>query len=205
MRHDRIRKNLLRFTDRAFDLLPPMTKPRILDIGCGSGVPTLRLAERTEGRIVGLDWDEEALKTLRERIERLGLSDRVEVRAGPLEDIPYEDGSFDIVWSEGAVSVLGFGESLRSWRRLLKSGGCMVLHDEVGDVDEKLRAVRDQGFELLGHFEIPEQVWWDDFYALADVEMDLAEEISLFQVRPERFRSAFFVLRLEDPDKETTR
>ncbi len=198
MDRDDLRRNFIRFTDRAFGLLPPMEHPRILDIGCGTGVPTVRLAELTDGQIVGLDSDRETLETLRGRAGDLGISDRIEVRAGSLDEIPFEDGSFDLLWCEGAVFALGFRESLRSWRRLLKPGGCLVLHDQAGDVGEKILAVREEGYTLLGHFEVPERVWWDDFYALADGELGLAEEISQFQARPEEFRSAFFVLRLEE-------
>ena len=197
MDRDDLRRNFLAFTDRAFEFLPPMENPRILDIGCGTGVPTLRLAELTDGQIVGLDSDKEALETLRARADSLGISDRIEVRVGSLEEIPFEDGSFDLLWCEGAVFALGFRESLRSWRRLLKPRGCLVVHDEAGDLGEKSLAVREEGYTLLGHFEIPEQVWWDDYYALADVELELAEEIRQFQIRPEQFRSAFFVLRLK--------
>jgi ubiquinone/menaquinone biosynthesis C-methylase UbiE len=39
-----IRKRLLKYTRRAFRMLPEMGGPRMLDIGCGSGVPTLELA-----------------------------------------------------------------------------------------------------------------------------------------------------------------
>jgi len=198
MDRDDLRRNLLGFTDRAFEFLPPLEKPRVLDIGCGTGVPTLRLAELTGGQIVGLDSDREALETLRARAEALGISGRIEVRAGSLEEIPFEEGSFDLLWCEGAVSVLGFRESLQSWRRLLKPGGYLVVHDEAGDIGGKNLAVREEGYTLLGHFEISEQVWWDEYYALADVELELelAEEISQFRARPEQFRSAFFVLRL---------
>jgi ubiquinone/menaquinone biosynthesis C-methylase UbiE len=192
---DDLRSNLLRFTERAFELLPPMESPRILDIGCGTGLPTLRLAELTGGQIVGLDLDSEALETLRSRAVEQGLSDRVEVRVGALEEIPFEDCSFDLVWCEGAINELGFRESLRRWRRLLKPHGCMGLHDEAGDVDGKLSAAQEEGFALLGHFEISEQVWWDEYFALADEEMGLEAEIQRFQREPEKFRSAFFVLR----------
>lgn len=197
MDRDDLRKNLLRFTDRAFGLLPPMDGPRILDLGCGTGLPTLRLAALTGGQIVALDSDREALGVLKARAEVLGFAERIEIRSGSVEDLPFADGSFDLIWCEGAVFALGFRDSLKAWRRLLSPGGCLVVHDEAGDIDDKLLAVGEEGYALLGHFEVPEQVWWDDFYALADVEMDLAGEISQFQAQPERFRSAFFVLQWE--------
>lgn len=200
MGRDDLRANFLRFTEKAFGLLSPMDRPRILDLGCGTGVPTLRLAALSGGQVVALDSDEEALGVLRAGAERLGLAGRIEVRAGSVEDVPFADGSFDLLWCEGAVFPLGFRGSLRSWRRLLKPGGCMVLHDEAGDIEEKLATAVSEGYVVLGHFEIPPQVWWDEYFALADEDPELAGEISRFHTEPERFRSAFFVLQRGDPE-----
>jgi ubiquinone/menaquinone biosynthesis C-methylase UbiE len=199
MDRDDLRGNLLRFTDRAFDLLPEMDRPRILDIGCGTGVPALRLAELSGGEIVALDSDPDALEKLRARIEARGIDVRIEIRLGSLKDLPFRDGSFDLLWCEGALSVLGFRESLRAWRRLLKPGGFLVAHDEAGEVGAKCRAVEEEGYTLLGQFEVPEEVWWEEYFALAGDDLELAEEVRQFRERPEESRSAFFILQLE-PD-----
>lgn len=190
---DELRENLLPFLERAWALLPRLSRPRILDIGCGTGVPTLRLAELTDGRIIALDVDEEALGALRARFERHGLSQRVETLTS-LTEIPIGDWIFDVVWCEGALFVLGFRESLRAWKQLLRPRGFLVAHDEAGDVDAKLRAVREEGYEVLGHFEIPEDVWWSEYYGRAEAEVELAEDIRRFRRNPKRFRSAYFVL-----------
>ena len=54
---DACRKNLNKYTIRAFQTLPKMEAPTILDIGCGSGVPSLELARQCNGKIIGLDID----------------------------------------------------------------------------------------------------------------------------------------------------
>jgi ubiquinone/menaquinone biosynthesis C-methylase UbiE len=178
-----------------------MTGPRILDLGCGTGVPTLRLAELTDGLIVGLDSDRDALEVLRARVEELGLGERVQVREGTLQEIPFDDQSFDLLWCEGAFWVMGFRESLRAWRRLLKPGGFLVGHDEAGELSEKVQIVEEEGFVLLEHFEISEDVWWEEYFSLAGDDPELAEEVSRFREHPEEFRSAFFLLRLEGQEK----
>ena len=55
MKKDLVRKRLLKYTRKAFRMLPQMDKPRILDVGCGSGVPTMELARLSNGEIIGLE------------------------------------------------------------------------------------------------------------------------------------------------------
>ena len=51
-----IRKRLAKYSRKALRMIPVINKPRILDIGCGSGVSTLELARLTDGEIIGLDY-----------------------------------------------------------------------------------------------------------------------------------------------------
>lgn len=59
----------LEYTCRAFQMLPPMHRPRILDIGCGKGGPTLELARLSHGEVIGMDPDHSALNRLSQRVE----------------------------------------------------------------------------------------------------------------------------------------
>ena len=65
---DSLRKHLLKYTRKAFRMLPQLDKPRILDMGCGSGVPTLELARLSKGEITGIDIDQRSLYRLTRRI-----------------------------------------------------------------------------------------------------------------------------------------
>ena len=58
-------------------MLPQLDKPQILDIGCGSGFPTMELARLSNGEIIGIDIDQHSLDRLTRRIEQAGFSDRV--------------------------------------------------------------------------------------------------------------------------------
>jgi SAM-dependent methyltransferase len=196
LQRDQARSNLLKYTDRAFHLLPALLRPRILDLGCGSGVPTLRLLELSDGEVVAVDIDPEALATLEKRAVERGVSHRLKTVVASLEALPFDDGTFDLLWCEGALAVLGFGDSLRAWRCLLRPGGSLVAHDDADDVDGKLKLARVEGYEVLGSFVLPETVWWDDYCALLDErDPNSAEEIALYRQDAARFRSAFFVLR----------
>ncbi|GAM56739.1 probable transcription regulator [Vibrio ishigakensis] len=44
-------------------------------------------------------------------------------------DLPFEEDSFDVLWSEGAVYNIGFETGIRDWRKYLKSGGTLVVSE----------------------------------------------------------------------------
>jgi SAM-dependent methyltransferase len=159
---------------------------RILDVGCGSGTQTLDLAAATEASIVAVDIHAPFLERLARRAGALGLAGRITTELGDMGDLPYPDGSFDVIWSEGAIFIVGFARGLTSWRRLLVPGGYLVVSElcwlvdepapevaaffaaegaEVGDLAARRRAVAGAGYELLGDFVLPAEAWWDNYYA----------------------------------------
>lgn len=210
---DRIRKRLLKYTRKAFWMLPQLDKPRILDIGCGSGVPTIELARLSDGEIIGLDIDQDMLDVLRENIEKAGLGDRVKVINRSLLDMEFPDGSFDVIWAEGSINVIGFKRGLQEWRRLLKPGGFMVVHDERGNVREKLEQISGCGYELLGYFELDKDTWWTEYFVpleklisearvkypgvpgVLEALQDAQRGIDMFKKNPERNSSVCLVMK----------
>jgi ubiquinone/menaquinone biosynthesis C-methylase UbiE len=162
---DQIRKRLLKHTRKAFRMLPKLDKPRILDVGCGSGVPTMELAKLSNGEIIGLDINQELLDVLDRKIEKAGLLDRVKTLNCSIFDMAFPDESFDIMWSEGSIYVIGFERGLREWKRFLKPDGFMVVHDEKGNVSEKLEQISNCGYELLNYFILNEDTWWTEYFA----------------------------------------
>ena len=213
VRKDRIRQRLLKYTRKAFRMLPRMDKPRILDIGCGSGIPTLELARLSHGEVVGIDIDQPALDRFATGIKEAGLSHRVQAVNCSLFDMDFADASFDIIWSEGSIYTIGFPRGLREWKRFLKPGGYMVIHDEAGDIDQKIKQISDCGYELLGSFVLNEHIWWAEYFA--PLEKLIAEnrasytadakigkqlrqaqgELDMFRKNPKRNRSACFVIK----------
>ena len=209
---ERIRKRLLEYTRKAFRMLPQMDKPRILDIGCGSGIPTLELAGLCKGEVIGIDIDQPALERLTRAIEKRGLTDRVRAIYCSLFEMDFNSESFDVVWSEGAIYAVGFERGLREWRRFLKPGGFMVVHDEQGNVKEKLEQILKSGYELLGHFLLGEEIWKIEYFAPLEklisqyltrgdypgvlVELRKAqEELDIFKNNPPRCCSVYFVMK----------
>jgi ubiquinone/menaquinone biosynthesis C-methylase UbiE len=209
---DLVRERLNKYTRRAFQMLPELDQPRILDIGCGSGVPTMELARLSDGQIIGLDIDPSLLDQLTKKIEEAGLSDQVKTLKCSMLELDFPDESFDIIWAEGSISRIGFERGLKEWRRLLKPHGFLVVHDEVANITKKLEQISGCGYDLLGHFTLPKDTWWAEYYSPLEerihemrekysddpkalLELDKEQrEIELFKKNPRRYGSVFFVM-----------
>jgi ubiquinone/menaquinone biosynthesis C-methylase UbiE len=161
---DLIRKNLIKYTRKAFNTLPKINKPRILDIGCGTGVPTIELAELSNGHIVGIDIDETSLNTLRNKIKKKGLDNQINVFNNSISTMDFPEENFDIIWTEGSIFVLGFEKSIKNWYRFLKTNGFLVIHDENKDKVKKLELTKKYGYNIIDQFDLSESQWWDEYY-----------------------------------------
>jgi ubiquinone/menaquinone biosynthesis C-methylase UbiE len=160
---DGLREGFNRYTRKAFQMLPRLEKPRILDIGCGSGVPTIELAKLSDGEIIGMDINQSHLDKLNRKIEEEGFSNRVRTVKRSLFKIDFPDESFDIIWAEGSIWIIGFEKGLKEWRRLLKPHGFLVVHDEIKTVSNKLKKIPKCGYKLMNYFSLPEDAWWTEY------------------------------------------
>ena len=184
---DRVRECLSKFTRKAFLMLPKLEEPQILDVGCGSGVPTMELTKLSNGQITALDVNQPLLDRLARRIEKAGLSDRVKTVKCSMFDMDFPDESFDIIWAEGSTFIIGFEKALKEWRRFLKPKGFLVAHEMtwsrpdppqevynywkglagsgIRTVPEYLEQIPACGYGLVGYFTLPEDVHWIEYYS----------------------------------------
>ena len=156
---DNFRVVFNKYTRKAFNLLPKTKNPNILDIGCGRGNCTMELARLTDGKITGIDIDQEALNHFKKKIEKQGFSDRIEIIYRSLTDNQLQKASFDIAWAEGVIHIVGFERSLKEVFQLLKPKGYFVVHDEVKNTETKFKKLSELGFTLKNHFSLPKDAW----------------------------------------------
>ena len=52
-----------------------------------------------------------------------------------MTEMDFEENSFDIIWSEGAIYIMGFREGLENWKRFLKPGGYLVVSEASWLID----------------------------------------------------------------------
>lgn len=110
--------------------LPPV--PEIMDIGCGTGERTLVLAAR--GPVTAIDIHQPFLDILQQNASARGLRSRVSIMARSMDNI-VDLPPVDLIWSEGAIYIIGFEYGLKLWRNLIRPGGYLVVSELTLQVD----------------------------------------------------------------------
>lgn len=173
-------------TKLAFSMLgdlPPC--PRILDVGCGPGAQTLDLSLITDGEIVGVDKHLQFLGSLSRKIRAHSLDRQITLVRGDMFNLGFKEKSFDIIWSEGAIYIIGFETGLVGWRPLLKRHGYVVISEltwlkphppsdvtsfwnveypAMKDIPRNLEILKSAGYSLVDYFVLSESAWWNNYY-----------------------------------------
>ena len=131
------------------------TGSRLLDVACGSGGPSLRIAEKTGCYVLGIDIHEDGVATARKAATDRGLGTRAEFkRADASRSLSLPDGSFDGVICVDAINHLANrGSVLSEFARVLKPGGKLLYTDPIVVTgwltDEEMRIRSSIGFFLF--------------------------------------------------------
>jgi arsenite methyltransferase len=105
----------------------------ILDIGCGGGLDTLvaGMMVGPTGKVIGIDVVPEMLERARENLKRTSLG-HVSFQESSPEALPFPDGSFDMVISNGAFNLIpDKTKALKEIFRVLKPSGRLMIADEI--------------------------------------------------------------------------
>lgn len=175
-------------TERALDLtmIDRSAHLRIADIGCGTGASTILLARLLpNARITAVDFLQDFLDVLARRAVSAGVADRISPLARSMDDLPFADEEFDVIWSEGAIYNIGFAKGIADWRRFLKAGGLLVASEvtwitdsrpaelqdhwdreypEIDVASAKIEILEKHGYSPLGYFVLPQRCWLDEYY-----------------------------------------
>ncbi|MEU7485868.1 bifunctional class I SAM-dependent methyltransferase/N-acetyltransferase [Streptomyces sp. NPDC042319] len=172
-------------TRRLFRLAGPLPeRPRVLDLGCGTGRSALLLAAEAGAHVTCVDLHQPFLDELTAAAARRGLDARVTTVNCSMDRPPYPDHTFDLIWAEGSAYVIGFEAALRGWRRLLAPGGALVVTEPEWSRADPCPAVRAfwdaayplrtaaenaalaeaAGHRVVAHLPQPDSDWWAEYY-----------------------------------------
>jgi SAM-dependent methyltransferase len=172
---------------------PLRNVPEILDIGCGPGAQTLVLALASSGRVTAVDVHQPFLDELRRRADAAGLGERVITVRASMTALPFVAESFDLVWSEGAIFIMGFDAGLRAWRGLLRPGGALVVSEltwltssppgaardfwreaypGMRSAAENRAAIEANGYEHVADIVLPRTAWFDEYLTPLERRID---------------------------------
>jgi cyclopropane fatty-acyl-phospholipid synthase-like methyltransferase len=204
---DRCRMGLVKYLEEVLNNLPVIDNPKILDIGCGNGVPTLWLAEKYTGTITAIDTDKQLLDFLEHKIRSKKTSGRIETKNVSFFDLVTEPESFDLILAEGFLNVVGFEMGFKRVIEKIKTKGYFIIHDEYKDNDKKNALIHKNNCRIVRSFLLDETIWWRDFYSLLEIEINKPEnahlrslfinefsEINQYKKDPSLFKSIYYVV-----------
>jgi SAM-dependent methyltransferase len=158
---------------------------KIADIGCGTGASTLTLARLLEAKIAAVDFLQDFIDILAVRAQSEGVEDKITPLCASMEQLPFEDEEFDVIWSEGAIYNIGFQKGIADWKRYLKPGGLLIASEitwltnsrpselqdhwnneypEIDTASAKIKVLENRGYTPIGYFVLPEYCWLDNYY-----------------------------------------
>jgi MPBQ/MSBQ methyltransferase len=155
---------------------------RVLDVGAGIGGPARTLAAHSGALVTALDPTRRFCDLSEDLCRRTRLEDKVEVVCGDARRMPFDDGQFDVVWTQAVWPNIGDKQAmLGEMHRVLKDGGRLALYEIVsgsrqGDLhypvpwadgpaecflvapDELRRLAESAGFAVREWLEAPELI-----------------------------------------------
>jgi SAM-dependent methyltransferase len=165
------------------ELLDLPKKPKIIDMGCGTGSQTRILAEM--GEVIAVDIHQPFLDILMQEAEKKCCSKHITPLCSSMDSLPVGVNSGDLIWSEGAIYIIGFERGLIYWYDLIRPGGYIVVSEltrltdnppkeaadfwniaypAVKSVADNCQIIESAGYHCLKTLLLPSSAW-DEFYA----------------------------------------
>lgn len=131
------------------------TGERVLDCGAGTGSTGLLAAQAVggDGRVTLLDMSDAMLGVARDKAAQLGLQDRITTKVGDLQELPFDNDSFDTVLSTYSLCpVVDPARGAREMFRVTRPGGRIGIAHSTDPTNPILKRMADGVESLVWHF-----------------------------------------------------
>jgi ubiquinone/menaquinone biosynthesis C-methylase UbiE len=143
------------------------------------------LAQHAPGNIMGIDLFPKFIDLFNANAAGLNLQERVKGIVGLMDDLPFGNEAFDLIWSEGAIANTGFEKGLNYWKGFLKKGGYIAVTYESWFTDERpaeiekwwldavpeidttghnISIMQKAGYIPVAAFTLPENCWTENYF-----------------------------------------
>jgi ubiquinone/menaquinone biosynthesis C-methylase UbiE len=177
-------------TIKALSFLDNLDKiSQVADLACGTGGQTMVLAQNFTGNIIGVDIYPDFIKIFNDNAKKLNLQKRVNGIVGSMENLSFQKEEFDLIWSEGAIDIIGFEKGINYWNSFLKKNGYIAvtcpswLADEhpveiekfwtdagsrLDTIGHNISILQKAGYSFIASFTLPEKCWTDNYFILRE-------------------------------------
>ncbi len=153
---------------------------------------TVELAKVSNGKIIALDNHQGFLDILMACARKEGLEKNIIPQNMSMLDMDFEEETFDIIWSEGALYFMGFQNGLKRCHQLLKDKSYLAVtelvytapdpptevveyfegeYPDIKNIEEKIEIIKKEGFDLISNFTLPESAWLNNYYLPMEKEL----------------------------------
>ncbi|MFD0633875.1 class I SAM-dependent methyltransferase [Catenulispora yoronensis] len=141
---------------------------RVLDAGCGLGLPALDVAENTGASVVGITVSQTEVDAATARAEAARMQERVRFQRADYMALPFPDDSFDAVLAmESLVHAPDLGRALREFHRVLRPGGRVGLVEYTLESEESEARAVEEFFTSMGMANLLTLAGWIEAFAMA--------------------------------------
>ncbi len=158
---------------------------KILDIGCGPGRQTIALAKKLNCKITAVDNHQPFLDEVNKRATENELANNITVLNQSMDNLKLEGLCSDVIWSEGAIYIMGFEKGLNYLKSFLKPNGFISVteiswftdspddeikqywtknYPDIKTIEENIEIIKKTGYSLLESFKLPSSSWVENYY-----------------------------------------
>ena len=152
--------------------------PKIVDIGCGTGSQTMFLAKEANTQIIAVDFLQRFLDELEKRAKLHELN--IKTICASMDNLPFSENEFDLIWSEGAIYNIGFNNGIKNWKKYLKPNGYLAITEQswftkdrpkeiedywinaysgIDTIENNISKLKKNGYKIIDYFSLPNKCW----------------------------------------------